>query len=74
MDNYQENFGKPISIKQIQKQINNMKPRLENQTDLNRTGNKPIKLNSRDKYCWIFWRENLIQLNQSSRIITNPYS
>lgn len=49
MDSYQENFGKPISIRQTQKKINNMKPRLENETDLNRTGNKPVRLNSRVK-------------------------
>lgn len=36
--------GKVISVKQLSKKINNMKTKIKQKTDLNKTGNKPIKL------------------------------
>lgn len=36
--------GKVISVKQLSKKINNMKTKIKQKTDLNKTGNKAIKL------------------------------
>ncbi|XP_025829559.1 uncharacterized protein LOC112904234 [Agrilus planipennis] len=37
-------FGKGMEIKAFMKKVNNMKTRLKNKTDRNKTGNKPIRL------------------------------
>ncbi|CAH1110533.1 unnamed protein product [Psylliodes chrysocephalus] len=41
---YEVTFGKALDSKGFLKKINNMKERLKIKTDLNKTGNKPIKL------------------------------
>ncbi|XP_022193453.2 uncharacterized protein LOC111051284 isoform X1 [Nilaparvata lugens] len=46
---YQENFGIPITAKQLMKKVNNMKTRLRKKTDLNKTGNEKIELNKWEK-------------------------
>ena len=43
---FEVNFGTPINSNQLLKKINNMKTRLKKKTDKNRTGNKPIVLNT----------------------------
>lgn len=42
-------FGKELDIKAFVKKVNNMKTRLKNKTDKNKTGNKPIRLLSWEK-------------------------
>lgn len=42
-------FGKEMDIKAFMKKVNNMKTRLKNKTDKNKTGNKPIRLLSWEK-------------------------
>lgn len=42
-------FGKELDIKAFMKKVNNMKTRLKNKTDKNKTGNKPIRLLSWEK-------------------------
>ncbi|KAJ4429336.1 hypothetical protein ANN_26341, partial [Periplaneta americana] len=58
---FEENFGTPINSRQLLKKINNMKTRLKKKTDKNRTGNKPIILNT--------WEKELFTLLQGD---TNP--
>lgn len=42
-------FGKEMEIKTFMKKVNNMKTRLKNKTDKNKTGNKTIRLLSWEK-------------------------
>lgn len=58
---FEENFAIPINSRQLLKKINNMKTRLKKKTDKNRTGNKPIILNT--------WEKELFTLLQGD---TNP--
>ncbi|KAJ4437801.1 hypothetical protein ANN_13739, partial [Periplaneta americana] len=58
---FEENFGTPINSRQLLKKINNMKTRLKKKNDKNRTGNKPIILNT--------WEKELFTLLQGD---TNP--
>jgi hypothetical protein len=43
-DEYSTSTGKPIDIKQALKKINNLKTRVKLKSDMNRTGNRPIKM------------------------------
>lgn len=44
--------GKAIGVKQLSKRINNMKTKIKKKADINKTGNKQIKLKSWEQAFW----------------------
>jgi hypothetical protein len=61
VEKYKGVFGKEIDAKTLLKKVNNMKTRLKKKTDLNKTGNKKIKL--------VAWEEKLLAAMQGD---SNP--
>lgn len=56
-EQYSKNVGKPFSILQMKKLLNNMKTALKKKSDVNATGNKPVKLLS--------WESDFLKLVES---------
>ncbi|CAH1959705.1 unnamed protein product [Acanthoscelides obtectus] len=44
--------GRAIRVKQLSKKINNMETKIKKETDINKTGNKQIKLKSWEQAFW----------------------